>query len=352
MGGGEGRAHGGVPGGAGRKRGQQPVRADGAPLGDRAEPRLRERGPGRRRGLPPVGAQLGEARSGARDARRRVCARALQEPGGGRERRGRHVRRAQPHQQGQAPAGRPPRHRAQRGRPRHRTERRGVVRTGGRPGGHAHHRVDPVAARAERAAQLRHRHVALPVTPGGQDRAQLPGEVGARLGLVREEGADPGGDRHRGGELGVGRARVAVQEPDVAEHDTPMAYGQADTAPEDPRGRGRRDADRGRRPGDAEALEPLPHRRRRTAGQDRAGADRVHGRGIEVALAVVRAEGDQLEVAVLQRRRGAEQLGDLVDEVLVLTHRVGRCVFRRHRGILPYAPGPFIHLSEICGTDA
>ncbi|EKX69012.1 hypothetical protein STRIP9103_07018, partial [Streptomyces ipomoeae 91-03] len=216
-------------------------------------------------------------------------------------------------------------------------------------------------------------------------------------------GADTGGDRHGGGQLRVRGARVAVQQPDVAEDDTPMPYRETDTAPQDPRLRGRRDTDRGGRPGDAEALEPLPHRRGGAPGEDRAGAHRVQGRWIEVALTVVRAEGDQLEVTVLQRRRGTEQPRDLVDELLVLpapaatvTARAGhrhhryrlcpppsspppppppppspsppapavaatatavamaraRLENHRHAGILPQFRMRFIQMSEIQGTDA
>ena len=105
--------------------------------------------PGRaRRGDP--GGHRGTAVAG----RPERCPRArVQQPGGRRARRGQHVRRAQPDQQGQAAGRRTPRHRAQRRRTRHRTDRRGVVRVGGGPGRHAHHRVQTVGARPPSAVR-------------------------------------------------------------------------------------------------------------------------------------------------------------------------------------------------------
>jgi len=81
---------------------------------------------------------------------------------------------------------------------------------------------------------------------------------------------------------------------------------------------------------------------------------------VQLVLARVRAEGEELEVAVLQGRGGAQQLGELVHELLVVAPVVPVVpvvsvpvpVIRRHRGILPHARPSFIHLSEICGTDA
>ena len=122
-----------------------------------------------------------------------------------------------------------------------------------------------------------------------------------------------------------------------------MAYGETDPAPVHPRLRGRRDADRAGRAGDAEALEPGPDRGRRAPGQDRAGADRVQRR-VVVALTVVRAEGDQLEVPVLQRRGRAEQLRDLVDQLLVVAPVFGSTSF----GHSPAVRGP----SYICLRSA
>ena len=68
---------------------------------------------------------------------------------------------------------------------------------------------------------------------------------------------------------------------------------------------------------------PKPSNQARTAGVERrVRIERVRtgssADGVEVALAVVRAEGDQLEVPVLQRRGGAEQRRDLVDQLLVV----------------------------------
>ncbi|CAM5585361.1 hypothetical protein SVIOM342S_07453 [Streptomyces violaceorubidus] len=83
------------------------------------------------------------------------------------------------------------------------------------------------ARRAERAAQLRHRHVPLPVPLGGQHRPQLPAQVRAVLCLVGEQRADPRRDLHGRRQLPFGRARIGVQEPHVAEDHTPMAYRQA-----------------------------------------------------------------------------------------------------------------------------
>ena len=71
---------------------------------------------------------------------------------------------------------------------------------------------------------------------------------------------------------------VVLQQPDVAEDDTPMAYRQTDPAPVHPRLRSGRNPHRAARAGDAEALEPRADRRRGAAGQDRAGADRVQRR--------------------------------------------------------------------------
>jgi hypothetical protein len=207
--------------------------------------------------------------------------------------------------------------------------------------------VQAVAARAERRAQLGHRHVALPAALGGQDGPQLAGEVRAGLGLVREQRADAGGHLHGAGQLGVGGARVVVEQPDIAEDDAPMAYRETDPPPVDPGLRGRRDTDGPGRAGDAEALEPGADRRGGPAGEDRAGAHGVQGGRVEVALAVVRPEGDQLEITVLQRRGDAEERRDLVDQLLVVAS-----VFTAHPGILAHFRGPFIHLSEIRGRDA
>ncbi|GAP51391.1 uncharacterized protein SAZU_6253 [Streptomyces azureus] len=207
--------------------------------------------------------------------------------------------------------------------------------------------MEAVGAGAEGGAEFRDGHVALPVAVGGEDGPQFAAEVGTVLGLVRQQRADPGRDLHGGGQLAFTRAGIVVEQPDVAVNHAPVADRQADPAPVHPGLRRRRDTDRAGRTRDAEALEPRPDGRRGAAGEDRAGAHRVQGRRIEIALTVVRAEGDQLEVPVLQRRGRPEQLRDLVDQFLVVTP-----VFRRHPGIVPHFTGPFIHLSEICGTDA
>ena len=250
------------------------------------------------------------------------------------------VRRAQADQQGHALGRSSPGQRAQGCRARHRAGRRGVVGVGRGPGGHADHRVQTVGAGAEGGAEVRDGHVALPVAFRGEHGSQLAAEVGTVLGLVREQRADPVGDLHGRGELAFGRAGVVVQQPDIAVDDAPVADGEADPAPVDPRLRRRRDPHRAGRAGDAEALEPGPDRRRRAAGEDRTGAHRVQGRRIEVALAVVRAEGDQLEVPVLQRRGRAEQRRDLVDQLLV----VARPVSPTSYGHSP-APSETLHTS-------
>ncbi|MDQ0987239.1 hypothetical protein QFZ71_004522 [Streptomyces sp. V2I9] len=151
--------------------------------------------------------------------------------------------------------------------------------------------------------------------PRREDRAELPREVRARPRLVGEQRPDPRGDLHGGRQPLVGRARYGVEQPDVAENDTPMAYRKTDAVPEHPGLRGGGDADGPGGTGDAEPLEPGAHGRRGAAGQDRPGADRVHRR---VVVAVVGSEGDQAEVAVLQGRRGVEEGRDLVDQFLVV----------------------------------
>ncbi len=213
--------------------------------------------------------------------------------------------------------------------------RRGTRRPGGRPPpprrarpvprglalprGHADDGVQSVRAGPQGRPQGRDGHVALPAAPGGQGRGELAREVRARPLLVRQESADPGGHLH-GRRQPPGRGpRLGVEQPHVPEDHTPMAYGKADPVPEDARVRGGGDADRALRPGDAEALEPGADRRGGPPGQDRPRPDRVH-RGVVVA--VVGAEGDQAEVAVLQGRRGPEERGDLVHQVLVIAlHR-------------------------------
>src|SRR5262249_53076518 len=100
----------------------------------------------------------------------------------------------------------------------------------------------------------------------------------------------------------------------------------------------------------AEALEPPAHRRRGTAGEDRAGADRGERRLVELAVAVVGGEGNQLEVTGLHGRGGTEQRPDLLDELLVLAP--GPLENIRHTGILPHFLCPLIQMSEIQGTDA
>lgn len=356
MGGGEERGDHGVVDRLRGQRGQQAVRADERPLRHRAEPRFREGGASRGRRLLPDRAQLREAGARLAETGRHLCPALLgrpsgrgllQQPGRRSLRRRAHLGRAQPYEHGQALPGRAPRHRAQRGRVRHRPHRRGVVGVGRGPRSHADDRMDAVRARAEGRAQLGDRHVALPAALGGQRGPQLPAQVGPVLRLVREQRADPGCHLHRGRQLLVRGPGIVVQEPDVAPYDTPVAYRQADSSAVHPRLRSARDPYRPGGACDAEALEPGPHGRRGAARQDRAGAHGVQGRRVELVLAVVGPEGDQLEVPVLQRRGGAQELRDLVDQLLVVTLE-----FRRHPGILPHSPGLFIHLSEICGTDA
>jgi hypothetical protein len=99
-------------------------------------------------------------------------------------------------------------------------------------------------------------------------------------------------------------------------HDAPVPYRQTDAVKKHSGRRIRRNPQRSPGPRDAETLEPGPYRCRRTPLQDRVGAHRIQREFTEAAAAVVRAEGDQPEGAVLEGGGSAEGRRDLVHELL------------------------------------
>ena len=160
------------------------------------------------------------------------------------------------------------------------------------------------------------------VAVGREDVVEQPGDVVAGPGLLREDGARPAREAHRGLRgVAVDRACGRVlDDPEVAVRDVPPAGRQAEPG-RDPAGVVRGDVHRPGGGGDPETLEPGAHVRGRAALEDRRLPDPVDG-------GVVRREGDEVEVAVLQGDGCAEQRGGLVDDGLQVgahaTPRAGR----------------------------
>ena len=154
---------------------------------------------------------------------------------------------------------------------------------------------------------------------------QRPAEVVVGRGALGEQPAGLGGELDGGGERRVavvgGVDPAAVEQPQVA-------AGAAGVRAPGCTSRVRMPAawSAGVRSGASAAAMPNSSNqarvgRRRAAGQDRAGADGVHRR--PAAAVVVGAEGQQGELGVLQRRRGGQQPGHLVHQLLqVVPHRV------------------------------
>ncbi len=143
---------------------------------------------------------------------------------------------------------------------------------------------------------------------GGEQVGDLPAQVVALAGLAGHEEGGPLAERHGLGGLGARDALLVVQEPQVAVGHVVPADGQAEPG-ELAEGRVRRDADRARRAGDAVPLEAGPDVLGRAAAQDRVQPDGVDG----VAVGGV---GDQVEVAVLQRGGGLQEVGRLFRDLL------------------------------------